>query len=74
MLFHHARLSRAQDLAREGIWSQIVGSNVEDVFSLATTAGSKATGMAEEAGRLAVGSKADILVFDGNGPVMFVAA
>ncbi|KAK0618687.1 5-methylthioadenosine/S-adenosylhomocysteine deaminase [Lasiodiplodia hormozganensis] len=68
MLLQHARWSRAQDLAREGKWSASVGPKVEEVFNLATTAGAKAVGMADEVGRLAVGFKADILVFDGNSP------
>ncbi|KAH7347020.1 amidohydrolase, partial [Pyrenochaeta sp. MPI-SDFR-AT-0127] len=74
MLVQHARYQRAEALAKNGVWSRDVGPRIEEVFNLATIAGARSIGMANDVGRLAVGFKADLLIFAGTTPGMLVAA
>ncbi|KAH7394635.1 hypothetical protein BKA66DRAFT_546819 [Pyrenochaeta sp. MPI-SDFR-AT-0127] len=74
MLVQHARYQRAEALAKNGAWSRDVGPRIEEVFNLATIAGAMSIGMANDVGRLAVGFKADLLIFAGTTPGMLVAA
>ncbi|KAJ3542111.1 hypothetical protein NM208_g4271 [Fusarium decemcellulare] len=47
---------------------------VEDAYNLGTILGAHAIGMSEKIGSLAVGKKADIVVFHGHSPAMVAAA
>ncbi|KAK2607997.1 hypothetical protein N8I77_006635 [Diaporthe amygdali] len=68
------RLERAQEVGREGRWVRRAEGTVAEVFNLGTVCGAKAVGMAGSVGRLKVGYKADVVVFDGLSPGMAVAA
>lgn len=68
------RLERAQEVGREGGWVRRAEGTVAEVFNLGTVCGAKAVGMAGSVGRLKVGYKADVVVFDGLSPGMAVAA
>lgn len=68
------RLGRAEEVGREGRWVRRVEGTVEEVFNLGTVCGARAVGMAESIGRLVVGFKADVVVFDGLSPGMAAAA
>ena len=74
LLLQHARYERAAGLARQDKWSRSVGPSVEDVFNLGTVDGARAIGMEKEVGRIAVGMKADLVVFDTDTPAMLAAA
>lgn len=68
------RLGRAEEIGREGRWVRRVEGTAAEVFNLGTVCGARAVGMAKSIGRLAVGFKADIVVFDGLSPGMAAAA
>lgn len=68
------RLARAGEVGREGKWVRRVEGTVGEVFNLGTVCGARAVGMAGSIGRLAVGFKADVVVFDGLSPGMAAAA
>ncbi|KAK7707585.1 hypothetical protein SLS64_007104 [Diaporthe eres] len=68
------RLGRAEEVGREGKWVRRVEGTAADVFNLGTVCGARAVGMAGSIGRLAVGFKADVVVFDGLSPGMAAAA
>lgn len=51
-----------------------INKTVEEAFNLGTIQGARAIGMQDKIGSLAVGKKADIVVFDGLGPSMVCAA
>lgn len=68
------RLGRAEEVGREGQWVRRVEGTVAEVFNLGTVCGARAVGMAKSIGKLAVGFKADIVVFDGLSPGMAAAA
>lgn len=70
----YARVERAGELCRDGKWSKFVGPTAEQAFNLATIGGAKAIGMADQLGKIAVGMKADLVVFDGTTPALAVAA
>ncbi len=74
LLLQYARCERVLALAAKGQWSRHVGHSVEDVFNLGTVAGAKSIGMAESVGRIAVGMKADLVVFGTSSPSMLAAA
>lgn len=74
MQLQSARLERANEMGREGKWSRHVGPKAEQVFNLATIGGAKAIGMSDQLGKIAVGMKADLVVFDGASPAMAIAA
>jgi cytosine/adenosine deaminase-related metal-dependent hydrolase len=68
------RLQRADELGRDGRWARHVEGTAAEVFNLGTVCGARAVGMAKSIGRLTVGFKADIVVFDGLSPGMAAAA
>lgn len=55
-------------------WARRVEGSAEEVFNLGTVAGARAVGMEGEIGRLGVGIRADLVVFDGTSPGMLGAA
>lgn len=68
------RLGRAGEAGREGRWVRRVEGTAAEAFNLGTVCGARAAGMAGSIGRLAVGFKADVVVFDGLSPGMAAAA
>jgi len=74
LLLQSARAARHAELAAEGNWSRDVGSKCEDVYNLGTIKGARAAGLADEVGRLKIGMKADLCIFDALGPSMVGAA
>lgn len=68
------RLGRAEEAGREGKWVRRVEGTAAEAFNLGTVCGARAAGMAGSIGRLAVGFKADVVVFDGLSPGMAAAA
>ncbi|PWY96068.1 amidohydrolase [Aspergillus sclerotioniger CBS 115572] len=62
MILQYARTVRSEGLAGEGKWSRHVSPSVEQVFNLGTV------------GRIRVGAKADLVIFDMTTPAMLVAA
>lgn len=74
LLLQQQRQADSLALAGEGKWSRHVSSSVEQAFNLGTVGGARAAGVADEVGRLAVGMKADVVVFDGMSPGMLAAA
>lgn len=71
------RLGRAAEVGREGDggkWVRRVEGTAAEAFNLATVCGARAAGLAGSVGRLAVGFKADVVVFDGLSPGMAAAA
>lgn len=68
------RLGRAGEAGREGKWVRRVEGTAGEAINLATVCGARAVGMAGSIGRLAVGFKADVVVFDGLSPGMAAAA
>jgi cytosine/adenosine deaminase-related metal-dependent hydrolase len=63
-----ARAVRNQKFIDQGKLPRTVKHTVEDVFNLGTILGAKAVGMENEIGSLAVGKRADIVIFDGTSP------
>lgn len=74
ILLQHARYARSAELSRDGKWSRHTGIGVHEVFNLATVNGARALGMADEIGRIKVGFKADLVIFDSTTPSMLAAA
>lgn len=72
LLLGHARSLREAELAAEGKWDRDVGDDLKmtQAFNVATISGAKAVGMDGAIGRLQVGSKADVIVLDCDGPGM----
>lgn len=69
-----ARARRHEDLESQDKWSSDVGFSASSVFNLGTIHGARAIGMEDTVGSLAVGKKADLVIFDCNTPSMVVAA
>ncbi|PLB54914.1 Metallo-dependent hydrolase [Aspergillus steynii IBT 23096] len=69
-----ARARRHEDLESQDKWSSDVGFSASSVFNLGTIHGARAIGMEDTVGSLAVGKKADLVVFDCTTPGMIVAA
>ncbi|KAF6828259.1 amidohydrolase family protein [Colletotrichum plurivorum] len=69
----HARHERQGGLRKEGKWSRRTGIDVEQAFNLGTVGGARAVGMEGELGRIKVGAKADLVVFDTGSTSMFPA-
>lgn len=65
---------RSLELAKQGKWARHIEGSVEEELNLGTVGGAKAVGMADQIGRLKVGYKADVVVFDGSSPAMLAAA
>lgn len=74
LLLQHARNDRMTRLAQGDKWSRSVGHEVEEVFNLGTVDAARAIRMEREIGRIAVGMKADLVVFDTDTPAMLAAA
>lgn len=72
------RLGRAGEVERKDGdgrgWVRRVEGTPAEAFNLGTVCGARAVGMAGSVGRLRVGFKADVVVFDGLSPGMAVAA
>ncbi|GIC87374.1 uncharacterized protein Aud_003758 [Aspergillus udagawae] len=69
--------TRARQMAeniRNGTWDGTIGPRAEDAFNLATVLGARAIGLGDEIGSLAVGKKADIVIFQGQTPTMIPAS
>lgn len=69
-----ARGRRHETFEQHGKWAKGVAYTVEDAFNLGTIQGARAIRMENEVGSLAVGKKADLVIFDGQSPGMLVAA
>lgn len=69
-----ARGRRHEEFEKQGKWAKAVGSTVSDVYNLGTILGARSVGMEADLGSLAVGKKADIVIFDCTTPGMLVAA
>lgn len=74
LLLQYSRCRWQEKLAEEGMWSRHTVLSVEQVFNLETVGGAKVIGMEDEIGRLKVGMKADLVVFDAMSPGMLAAA
>ncbi|KXJ88075.1 amidohydrolase [Microdochium bolleyi] len=82
MMLQAARVERGEKLAagtaegHEGrkLWSIDTGFTCEDVYNLGTIGGAKAAGLADEVGRLKIGYKADMVVYETDSPRMLAAA
>ena len=74
LLLQYARTERAVELAKQGKWSRRVGLTVEDVFNLGTVGGARSIGMEGEIGQLAVGMRADVIIYGTDSPAMLAAA
>lgn len=73
LLLQGERVARAAALAAKGKWSRKVGPTVEQVYNLATVGGARAVGLDTEVGRIAVGMRADLVVFATKTPAMLAA-
>lgn len=69
-----SRMQQTQSLLQKDKFPRAPEPTVEEVFQLATSSGARAIGRENELGRLEVGYKADIVVWDGQGPSMVSAA
>ncbi|KAK0733085.1 amidohydrolase [Lasiosphaeria miniovina] len=75
LALQHARCERGAALENNGgRWARSVGPTVEDAFNVGTLGGARAAGMAGQLGRIAVGFKADLVVFATDSPSMLAAA
>jgi cytosine/adenosine deaminase-related metal-dependent hydrolase len=68
------RARRTDEQMRNRTWDATIGPTVEDVFNLGTIIGARAIQMEHEIGSLAVGKKADIVIFQGSRPGMAVVS
>ncbi|KAH7146188.1 hypothetical protein EDB81DRAFT_856662 [Dactylonectria macrodidyma] len=68
------RARRLEEQMRNRKWDGTIGPSVEEAFNLGTIFGAQAIGLENEIGSLAVGKKADIVIFNGNTPAMVAAA
>ncbi|KAF4610385.1 hypothetical protein G7Y89_g15733 [Cudoniella acicularis] len=66
LLLQGSRAAYNQLFIDQGKVPKKVNIEVEEVFNLGTIKGARAVGMEEEIGSLAVGKRADIVVFDGG--------
>lgn len=74
LILQYARGTRNQKLLDGGRTPKTVGYSVEEVFNLGTINGARAIGMGDELGKLEVGRRADIVIWDGLSPGMLCAA
>ncbi|KAH8721681.1 hypothetical protein BGZ61DRAFT_530209 [Ilyonectria robusta] len=68
------RARRSEEQLRNRKWDGTIGPSVEEVYNLGTILGAQAVGLEDDIGSLAVGKKADIVVFNGKTPAMLAAA
>jgi cytosine/adenosine deaminase-related metal-dependent hydrolase len=73
-LLLQARYEIGAALEKDTKWGRHVGPTVEEVFNLGTIGGARAVGMADSIGKIAVGMKADLVVFGTESPSMLAAA
>ncbi|KAJ7621026.1 hypothetical protein FB45DRAFT_992146 [Roridomyces roridus] len=69
----NARGARNADFVAAGKTPRTLLSTAEDAFNLATIKGARAVGMEAEIGSIAVGKRADLVVFDAESPAMVCA-
>ncbi|KAF2193178.1 amidohydrolase family protein [Zopfia rhizophila CBS 207.26] len=74
LVLQASRARRHEELLARGQLDASVGPTVEDVFNLGTIKGARAVGLENEVGSLAVGKKADMVIFDGTTPSMRAVA
>jgi cytosine/adenosine deaminase-related metal-dependent hydrolase len=65
LILQYARGRRNQGLLDRGRTPRTVRYRVEEVFNLGTVKGARAVGMEDQVGKLAVGMRADLVVWDG---------
>jgi cytosine/adenosine deaminase-related metal-dependent hydrolase len=68
-----SRALRNHNLLDHGYFPYRIESTTLQAFNLATIGGARAVGMGGKLGRLQVGRKADIIVFDAESPSMAIA-
>ena len=73
LVLQYARGMRTVGILENGGFPARVAPTVEDVFNMATVDGAKAIGMGGEVGRLKVGYKADVVVWETESPSMVCA-
>jgi len=74
LLLQTSRNSYNEEFVKQGKLPKKVNKTVEEAFNLATVQGARAIGMLDKIGSLAVGKKADIVIFDAQSPSMVCAA
>ena len=74
LALQNARGTRNQRLVEAGKFPNSISPTVEEVFNLGTIKGARAIRLEDKIGSLAVGKKADIVIFNGMGPAMVCAA
>lgn len=70
----HSRAVYNDQFLRQGKMNAKMNHTVQEAYALGTIQGARALGMESEIGSLAVGKKADILVFDALSPSMICGA
>jgi cytosine/adenosine deaminase-related metal-dependent hydrolase len=74
LLLQSSRNSYNQEFVSQWKVPRKVNKTVEEAFNLGTIQGARAIGMQDNIGSLAVGKRADILIFDAHSPSMVCAA
>jgi formylmethanofuran dehydrogenase subunit A len=74
LLLQSSRNHYNEDFIKQWKLPKKINKNVEEAFNLGTIQGARAIRMQDKIGSLAVGKKADIVVFDGLSPSMVCAA
>lgn len=72
LVLQHTRAVRNEEAFQKGQYPSI-DVRIEQAFNLGTIQGARAIGMEDQVGSLAVGKKADVLVFDALSPAMVCA-
>lgn len=74
LLLQTSRNAVNTEFLKQGKSPKSINKTVEEAFNMGTIQGARAVGMQDSIGSLAVGKKADILIFDGQSPSMVCAA
>jgi formylmethanofuran dehydrogenase subunit A len=74
LLLQSSRNRYNDEFGKVGKVPSKVNKTVEEAFNMGTIQGARAIGMEDKIGTLAVGKKADMLIFDGQSPSMVCAA
>lgn len=69
-----ARGRRNEEYESQGKWAKTLTSLVQEAYNLGTIQGARSIGMEAEIGSIAVGKKADLVIFECQTPGMIVAA
>ena len=69
-----ARGRRHEEYEHQGKWTSRLTQTVQDAFNLGTIQGARAMGLSHEIGSIAVGKRADLVIFKSNTPAMIVAS